>query len=55
MFGGAALWFGTLSGLAITILQLPLVDAMIRREERQLEQTFGDEWNQYRETVGRWI
>jgi protein-S-isoprenylcysteine O-methyltransferase Ste14 len=55
MFLGASLWFGTASGIAITLLHLPLVDRMIRREEHQLEKTFGDEWSRYRRTVRRWI
>ena len=55
MFLGASLWFGTLSGIFITVLHLPLVHLMIRREERQLEQTFGDEWRHYRQHVRRWI
>ena len=52
---GASLLLGTPSGLAITIIHMPLVDFMIRREERQLEQAFGDEWRQYKKRVRRWL
>lgn len=55
IFAGASLILGTLSGLVLTILHLPLVDLMIRREERQLEHAFGDEWREYQKQVRRWI
>src|SRR5262249_26550123 len=42
IFCGASLIVGTSCGLALTMLHLPLVDFMIRREERQLSATFGD-------------
>jgi protein-S-isoprenylcysteine O-methyltransferase Ste14 len=54
IFLGASLLLGTPSGLAITIMHMPLVDCMIRREERQLEQAFGDAWRQYKKRVRRW-
>jgi protein-S-isoprenylcysteine O-methyltransferase Ste14 len=44
IFCGASLILGTPGGLALIILHLPLVDFMIRREERQLQETFGDAW-----------
>jgi protein-S-isoprenylcysteine O-methyltransferase Ste14 len=39
----------------ITALHLPFIELFIRREERQLEQRFGDEWVRYRQSVRRWI
>jgi protein-S-isoprenylcysteine O-methyltransferase Ste14 len=55
IFFGAALLVGTPSGLVITVVHLPLVEIMIRREERQLEQNFGAEWLRYRKRVRRWL
>jgi protein-S-isoprenylcysteine O-methyltransferase Ste14 len=55
IFCGAALLVGTPSGLVITVVHLPLVEIMIRREERQLEQNFGEEWLRYRKRVRRWL
>lgn len=55
IFFGAALVLKTPSGLIITALQIPVVDAMIRREEKQLEQAFGEEWERYRSRVRRWL
>src|SRR5690348_8850215 len=43
-FFGAALLFGSPTALVMTALHLPLVNLMIRREENQLEQKFGDEF-----------
>jgi protein-S-isoprenylcysteine O-methyltransferase Ste14 len=39
----------------LTVLHLPLVNLMIRREERQLEQSFGDAWREYAQGTRRWI
>jgi protein-S-isoprenylcysteine O-methyltransferase Ste14 len=55
VFLGAALLFGSPAAVFITIIHLPLVDLFIRREERQLERDFGEEWLQYRERVRRWL
>ena len=55
IFFGAALCLGTPAGLLITALHLPLVDLMIRREERQLEARFGEAWVQYKKHVRRWL
>jgi protein-S-isoprenylcysteine O-methyltransferase Ste14 len=55
IFLGAALLLGSPAALVITALHLPLVDRFIRREERQLEETFGDEWRSYKRRVRRWI
>jgi len=55
IFCGAALLLGSPAALVFTALHLPLVDRFIRREERQLEATFGDEWRSYKARVRRWI
>lgn len=47
--------FGSPVAVFITILHLPLVDVFIRREERQLERDFGEDWLQYRKRVRRWL
>lgn len=54
-FFGASLLLGSPAALAMTALHLLLVDWMIRREERQLEARFGDEFRSYRARVRRWI
>jgi protein-S-isoprenylcysteine O-methyltransferase Ste14 len=55
IFFGAALVFGSPVALAISALQLVSVDRFIRREEKQLEAQFGEEWERYRYQVRRWI
>jgi protein-S-isoprenylcysteine O-methyltransferase Ste14 len=55
IFFGAGLVLGSPAALVITALHLPFIDLFIRREERQLEQRFGDEWVRYRRSVRRWI
>ena len=55
IFVGAAFVLGSPSALALIALHLPLMDLFIRREERQLERTFGEEWTQYKNQVRRWI
>lgn len=55
IFLGAALFLGSPTALAATLVHLSLMDRMVRREERQLEQTFGDWWTSYRRRVRRWI
>jgi protein-S-isoprenylcysteine O-methyltransferase Ste14 len=55
IFLGAVLVLGSPSGIVLTALNVLLVDFMIRREERQLERQFGDEWIHYRSQVRRWI
>jgi protein-S-isoprenylcysteine O-methyltransferase Ste14 len=52
---GAALLFGSPAAVFITIVHLPLLDLSIRREERQLERDFGEEWLDYRQRVRRWL
>ena len=55
IFFGAALLLGSPGALLITVAHLPLVELMIRREEQQLEQTFGKEWIDYKKRVRRWL
>jgi protein-S-isoprenylcysteine O-methyltransferase Ste14 len=55
IFLGAVLVLGSPSGIVLTALNLLLVDLMIRREERQLAQKFGDEWVGYKNRVRRWL
>jgi len=55
VFFGASVLLGTTIGLLFTVLHLPLMDRMIRREEIQLEQRFGKEWVDYKKRVRRWI
>src|SRR5262245_3768409 len=54
-FFGASMMLGSPSALLITALHIPVVDLLIRREEKQLEQTFGEEWRRYKERVRRWL
>jgi protein-S-isoprenylcysteine O-methyltransferase Ste14 len=55
IFFGAALLLGSPTAFLFTALHLPLMDLFIRREEKQLEHTFGDEWLRYKNQVRRWI
>jgi protein-S-isoprenylcysteine O-methyltransferase Ste14 len=55
VFYGAAFLFGSITGLVVTTLHLPLVDLMIRREEKQLEVQFGQSFIDYKNKVRRWI
>ena len=55
IFFGAALLFGSPTALLATALHIPLVDLFIRREEKQLEREFGEEWRSYRKRVRRWL
>ena len=54
-FFGAALLLGSPGALIMTALHLPLVDFMIRREEKQLEGKFGEEFRTYKAKVRRWL
>jgi len=54
-FFGAALLLGSPSALVLTALHLPLVNLIISREEKQLEQKFGDEFREYKKRVRRWV
>jgi protein-S-isoprenylcysteine O-methyltransferase Ste14 len=55
VFLGAALLLGSPVAVFLTIIHLPFVDLFIRREERQLERDFGEQWLQYRNRVRRWL
>jgi protein-S-isoprenylcysteine O-methyltransferase Ste14 len=55
IFFGAASLLGSPSAIVLTALHLPFVDLMIRREESQLEVTFGDQWLRYKQHVRRWL
>jgi protein-S-isoprenylcysteine O-methyltransferase Ste14 len=55
IFLGAVLVLGSPSGVVLTAINVLVVDFMIRREERQLERAFGEEWVSYRNRVRRWL
>jgi protein-S-isoprenylcysteine O-methyltransferase Ste14 len=55
IFLGAALTLGTPSGILLTALGLIPTRFMILREERQLEERFGEEWRRYKSRVRRWV
>jgi protein-S-isoprenylcysteine O-methyltransferase Ste14 len=55
IFFGASLLLRSPTALFITAIHLPLLDLFIRREEKQLEEKFGEEWEQYRQRVRQWI
>jgi protein-S-isoprenylcysteine O-methyltransferase Ste14 len=39
----------------MTAVHLPFMNLWIRREERQLEQKFGDRFRAYKQQVRRWV
>ncbi len=55
IFGGAVLWLGSPGGLILTALVIIVTDFMIRREEKQLEKTFGNKFTNYKKRVRRWL
>ncbi len=55
IFFGASLLLGSPTTLFITAIHLPLMDLFIRREEKQLEKKFGEQWERYEQLVRRWI
>jgi protein-S-isoprenylcysteine O-methyltransferase Ste14 len=55
IFFGAALLLGSPTALFATAVHIPLIDLFIRREEKQLERDFGDEWQSYKKRVRRWL
>ena len=54
-FFGAALLLGSPTALIMTALHLPFMNLMIRREERQLEEKFGDSFRVYKRQVRRGV
>ena len=54
-FFGAALLLGSPTALIMTVVHLPFVNLIIRREERQLEREFGDRFRAYKKQVRRWV
>jgi len=53
---GAALWFGVTWALVLAPVVVLVVQRLaIAKEERYLEQKFGDAYRQYRARVRRWI
>lgn len=55
IFFGAVFVLGSPSGIILTILGIFATDIMIRREEKQLAQSFGKDWLDYKARVRRWI
>jgi protein-S-isoprenylcysteine O-methyltransferase Ste14 len=55
IFLGVVLFLGSSVGLLLTAINIVLVDFMIKREERQLEKSFGEEWLSYKKKVRRWL
>ena len=55
IFLGAVLYLGSPSGLVLTAANILAVDLMIRREEKQLAQKFGEAWVVYANRVRRWL
>lgn len=53
---GVALWFDVFWALVLAPAVIPLVNLLvIRKEERYLEATFGDEYRRFKAQVRRWI
>jgi len=55
IFSGAVLLLGSPMGLFLVAVNIVLVELMVRREEKQLEREFGEEWIRYRDRVRRWL
>jgi protein-S-isoprenylcysteine O-methyltransferase Ste14 len=51
IFFGSALLFGSPTALFVTAIHIPLMDLVIRREERQLERVFGGAWLDYKKRM----
>ena len=55
IFLGAVLILGSPTGICLTIINILVVGFFIRREEKQLERDFGEDWVRYRNRVRRWL
>jgi len=55
IFAGASLYLGSPGGLILTVVNIFAVDIMIRREKKQLERNFGEEFIRYKRRVRRWL
>ena len=55
IFAGAAFVLGSPGGLILTAMAIVAAEFMIRREEKQLEHDFGEEWLRYKSQVRRWL
>lgn len=54
--GGVAVFLGSLTPLLIAIVFFAILqEGFVRREERLLEDTFGDRYRAYRRSVRRWL
>jgi protein-S-isoprenylcysteine O-methyltransferase Ste14 len=55
IFLGAVFFFGSPSGVVLTVVAIFATDLMIQREEKQLARDFGQRWIDYKNRVRRWI
>lgn len=55
VFLGASLFIGSPTGIVLTAVSILVADLMIRREEKQLAQEFGEDWVRYAKSVRRWL
>jgi protein-S-isoprenylcysteine O-methyltransferase Ste14 len=56
IYTGVALWFDVFWALVFVPAVIFLVGRLvIRKEERYLEETFGEEYRRYQSEVGRWL
>ncbi len=53
IFLAAALFLGSTTGILLTVANILFVEIWIRREEKQLERDFGEEWVRYKSQVRR--
>ena len=56
LVGGVAILLGTLAPLLVVIAFFAILqEGFVRREERLLDETFGDTYRAYRRSVRRWL
>ena len=55
IFFGTDFILGSPGAIILTIIDIFFTDLMIRREEKQLEKAFGNQWRKYKKQVRRWI